>query len=342
MKTLLVSLLLALPTSAFAARPTIGSQPFPNDYRPSPCAPEDACASLTPTGIVDVASTMLGYSIAQEWVDARWNEMISAIRPACAKLGTCIATRPNTVAFCVDLLKPEIWGTCDRHPAGSADYDHCAALTRVFTMLLRDEKMGQKPRECAAAQPAPSGDAPMTAWIAPETIGSDYAGIFTVYALDPETRIPIMALVSMESQKLTTKASPGGKPWTNYQIEWPVKLLRIPNAAGHTDLVPPSITVSAPGFTPVTMKMPVVARTVIVEMSPKAEKLKPGKNTVMFTARDAATGEPVELRVMLGETVLGDTNRPLDLELKKGAKRPEIWATSLFNQYSDVVIAPAE
>ena len=118
--------------------------------------------------------------------------------------------------------------------------------------------------------------------------------------------------------------------------------MRVRNAAGHTDLVAPTITVTADGYTPVNLALPMRAPQVIVEMTPAAHLLKRGKNSVTFTARDADTGKPAELRIMLGDTVLGGTNEPLKIELKKGVKRPEIWATSLFNKYSDVVIVPAE
>jgi hypothetical protein len=88
--------------------------------------------------------------------------------------------------------------------------------------------------------------------------------------------------------------------------------------------------------------MPAAPRRVAIEVSPAIDKLKRGKNKITVNAIDVMTNKPVELRVMLGETILGDTNKPLEFEVKKGEKRPEIWATSLFDKYSDVVVAPAE
>ena len=334
----------AAATSAFAARPTIGHQPFPADYKPHPCAPSDACASLTPGQVVDTASTMRGYSITQDWLDQNWTTMMELIRPTCAKLATCYATPGNTSLFCMDLLFPEFWGLCDRYPADSKDFEQCAMFMRIYSLGadLRDKKLWKQAQTCAAQQQKRTEPATMKAWMSPEKIGDDYKGTFTVYALNPETNVPVQALVSMEGGVKLTARAPGGKPWSNYEIRWDGKLPRVANADGHTDLVPPKITVTADGYTPVTMTMPAAPRKVIVEMSPAADKLKRGKNKVTVNAKDAATGEPVELRVMLGETILGDTNEPLEIELKKGEKRPEIWATSLFDKYSDVVVAPAE
>jgi hypothetical protein len=118
-------------------------------------------------------------------------------------------------------------------------------------------------------------------------------------------------------------------------------LQRVPNAAGHTDLVAPTVTVTADGFTPVTFSMPASPRKAVVSMTPPAAKLKRGRNTITVTATDAATGKPIELRVMAGQKILGDSNKPLALEWKSGQKRPEIWTTSLFDKYSDIVVAPA-
>jgi hypothetical protein len=77
-------------------------------------------------------------------------------------------------------------------------------------------------------------------------------------------------------------------------------------------------------------------------MTPPPAELKPGTNTITVTTLDAATGKPAEMRVMAGDRVLGKANAPLQFEWKRGEKRPEIWVTSLWNRYSDVVIAPAQ
>jgi hypothetical protein len=67
-------------------------------------------------------------------------------------------------------------------------------------------------------------------------------------------------------------------------------------------------------------------------------KLHPGKNRVTVTARDAESGKPVEGRVMAGELVAGDTDQLLEIEVPRRGKAPEIWVTSLFDAYGDVVV----
>ena len=342
-KTLLLVLTIVSATSALASRPTAGHQPFPADYKPHPCAPAQACASISRSSVTQAGATLRGYGITEDWLDANFDAMIELIQPTCAKLATCYATRPNGSLFCMDLLFPEFWGLCDRYPKDSEDYEQCAMFMRIYTLRadLQDKALWTEAQACAAEKTSRTETGKLEVWIAPASIDRDYKGKFTVYALDTETRVPVQALVQMDGQRLSARA-PGGRPWTNYEIEWPAKFVRVPNAAGHTDFVAPAITVTAEGFAPVTMTLPMVPSRVNVEMTPAADQLKRGRNTVTFNARDADTGEPVELRVMLGETVLGDTNKPLQLEITPGQKRPEIWATSLFDRYGDVVIVPAE
>lgn len=79
-----------------------------------------------------------------------------------------------------------------------------------------------------------------------------------------------------------------------------------------------------------------------VKMDPDPSELAPGTHTVTISAHDAATGEPVEARIMGGHHVLGKTNVPFELTIAKGEKRPEIWVTSLYDRYDDVVVAAAE
>src|SRR5215212_3603147 len=150
-KTLLLLFLLA-GTSAFAARPTIGHQKFPDDYTPHPCAPSAACASLSKGEIVHVGSTMRGYSLTQDWVDAHWDEMLALMKPSCAKLATCYATPGNQAIFCMDLLFPEFWGLCDRFPAGSEMNEQCSMFMRIYTLRadLGDKDIGLKAQACAA------------------------------------------------------------------------------------------------------------------------------------------------------------------------------------------------
>lgn len=339
MKKTLALLLLLAATGAFANGPR---QPFPDDYTPHPCAPEETCQSIPQSQFVDMAALAKGFAIDNDWLDKNWSRMIELTKPACGKLGTCLATQGNLAPFCMDVIRPEMIATCDRFEKGTQDFDQCSMFMRTFAIGadLRDKKAWQEAQGCAAQQTPRNGERTMEAWIEPADFSS-YDGSFRVYAIDTETHVPVMALVSIPDTTLRAGA-PGNKPYVGYDIKWKPKFLRIPNADGHTNLAAPKITVTAENYAPVTLDVPMKPGEVIVEMTPPANELKRGKNTITVTARDAATNKPVELRVLAGETILGDTNKPLEIELEKGQKRPEIWATSLFNVYDDVVIAPAE
>lgn len=333
---LLASLLLASSSALANGR----QEPFPDDYTPHACAPASACDPIPQWQFVNTAA-LKGLTIDNAWLDANWDRMLELAKPACAKLGTCFATPGNLSIFCVDLVRPEMIAACDRFPKDSKDFEQCSMFMKVFAIGvdLRDKQIWQDAQACSAKTPR-TGERTMKAWVDAEDF-SKYDGKFRVYAIDTGTHVPVMALVSIPETTLRAGA-PGGKPYASYDIRWAPKFVRVPNAAGHTDLVVPKITVSAEGYAPVTLDFPIQPGEVIVEMSPPLNQLKRGKNTITVTARDSVTNKPVELRVLAGETILGDTNKPLELELKKGTKRPEIWVTSLFDLYDDVVIAPAE
>lgn len=339
MKKTLVVLLLAA-TSALANG---GREPYPSDYTPHPCSPEGTCRSVPRSEIIQTAAISKGYSIDVNWLDANYKRMIELTRPVCAKLGTCLATEGNIAIFCNDLLRPEFMSLCDRFPKGSQDSEQCQMFIRVFAMGadIRDKKIWEAGQACAKEKTPRPEPGTMEAWLETQDFGEGYPGWFRVYAYDTKTHVPVMATVSIPDTILRA-GSPGGKPFVYYEIKWKPKLVRVPNAAGHTDLVAPKITVTAPHYETVTLDIPIAPGKLIVEMTPPANKLKRGKNTITVNARDAATNKPVELRVLLGDTILGDTNKPLEIEIKKGQKRPEIWARSLFDRYSDVVVAPAE
>jgi hypothetical protein len=149
----------------------------------------------------------------------------------------------------------------------------------------------------------------------------------------------VQADVRVEGQILYTRASPTGKLMTLYSFKWPRKLRRVTNGQSHTDLVPPDVVLEAPGYESVRMPLPTVVPKLKVTVVPA--KLQRGKNRVKVRAVDAATGQPVEMRVMVGDEQIGNTNETLEIELTKG-KHPEIWLTSLFDAYSDVVVVPGE
>jgi hypothetical protein len=134
-------------------------------------------------------------------------------------------------------------------------------------------------------------------------------------------------------------SSPEGLPATIYPFDYTPKFKREANAEGHTNVVPPMVTVTAPNYPTSTFQLPAEVPKMIVTMKPG--ELHGGKNVITIEARDAATGKPVEARVMSGSDPIGDTNTPITLDLNRKGQHPEIWVTSLFNLYSDAVIAKA-
>lgn len=326
--------------------PAVLAQPqklFPDDYQPSPCASAaPVCETFNQSQFADIAARR-GYDIGQEWVNAHWEELTRALAPTCAKVATCFATPGNTSVFCNDILAPEAYGVCERYPEGSTDREKCRFFTRTF-WFGHDRKSAEawkKLQACTAGKSDPgAGLRTLDYWMTPARLGPDYDGKFTLYTVDRVTRVPIKAQVTLDVKQPLFGDAEDGRLTSFYPVPWKLRLKRVPNEQGHRDVVPPEVRIQAKGYEPVTFRLPIEVPVLTVTMEPSPEKLRRGRNTVTVTARDAATGEPVEARVMGGYAVLGKTNEPFELEL--GAERPEIWVTSLFDRYSDVVVAPAK
>jgi hypothetical protein len=281
-----------------------------------------------------------GLTLDPRWVAAHSDAVIQAIAPACRRHGTCLATPGNMFWFCDDVLWREARPICKNLFPGDP---MCAPFleTYILGIDLNAKKKWEEAQACGATVAPAKHPKPLQIWMEPATIPADYRGKLTFFALDPDTKVPILANVTFEDQIVYASANPAGVPASFYPFDYPLKYKRVPNGDGHTDLVPRTVTVTAPGYPTTTFRLAADIPKLIVEMTPAAAKLRPGKNVVTVHARDAATGKPVEARVMVGLDIAGNTNVPLVIELKRG-RRPEIWLTSLFDKYSDVVLAKGQ
>lgn len=340
-----LAILLLLAPSLLAQQPA--RETFPNDYKPASCADVSiVCKSFPQSQMAEIAA-LRGWDIGQEWIDAHWNELMTGMKPICAKIATCFSTPGNDYLFCNDVVLDETLALCNRYPEGSTDRTKCGWFLNTFMVGHDRNSRGEweKMQACATQQKPsePVKEKTFDAWIVPEKFGPDYNGRFTIYAIDSETHVPVQALLTIQSKKpIYSEDVPNGQPTANYPVKWMPKLWRVTNKDGHSDVAPPQVRIEKEGYRTVTMSLPIDIPSMKVEMNPPAAKLKAGRNTVTIKATDASTGAPIEARVMGGASVLGKTNEPFELEIAKGTKRPEIWVTSLYDRYSDVVVAPAE
>lgn len=315
---------------------------FPSDYTPSPCASTDPCDSFERGKLKAASASFQGVDLNDAWLEKHLDELKADLAPLCRKHGTCFAHPSNSFTFCDDVMYSEARPICERRfPTATAKFDHeqCRLTMEIYLLGVEQhaKPFWQEAQRCTRALPAVAHPKPLDIWMVPETITAGYKDYVTFYALDPETHVPVFADISFEGQQHYAPANPVGRSAAYYPFKLPFKFIRVPNAAGHTDLLPPNVTVQAGGYPASTFRLSAAVPRAIVEMTPPASALRPGKNTVTVKARDAGTGKPVELRVMLGETAVGSSNAPITLVLPKG-KRPEIWVTSLFDRYSDMVI----
>ena len=340
-------LLLLLTFAATALGQTQPARvPFPDDYTPSPCAATGVCKSFERYKFIAAGQTFLGLTMQDAWVTEHWEELTTAMQPGCAKMASCYASNDTSFMFCNDAVVPEMRTICNRFAEKSFDREQCQMFVETYVLGI-DSNSGDRWREaqkCAKEKALfQEKSVPPIVWTVPEKFSPDYKGTITVYAQDPDTHLPVPSQVEIEKTNLYTSGAPVGRPTTFYGFKWPAKLTRVPNAQGHSDVIGPNVTIAAKGYPPVTFRMPIEVTPVQLEVQPPLSRLKAGKkNNVTFVARDAKTGMPVEMRIMMGEEIVGNSNKPVIVEWKRGTKRPELWATSLFNRYNDTVIAPAE
>lgn len=334
MRRLLPILLLATAVAASATE-----QPwYPDDFTPQPCAPENVCTSFSVVNIRSASARYLGLSLDDTWLTKNDTAMKRYIAPQCRKIASCFATPGTTSAFCNDVVMPELRATCEKNFTDPKDREQCRIYIEIFALGMDQwsRPVFAETQKCVTAAAPAKKSTPPVVWMQPKTIPRGYKGEVMIFALDPETKIPVPGKIAVEGQVLWSRPNPEGVLATFYGFKWPIKYRRVPNAAGHTDLVAPMVTVTFDHYPEVKFRMPIEPPKMLVSMQPST--LKRGRNTITITAKDAETGAPVEARVMLGDRVLGETNKPFALELKRGEKLPQIWVTSLFDAYSDVVV----
>src|SRR5581483_9828509 len=338
--TSLIAALLFVSTAAVAqqsSRPT-----FPDDYTPSPCAPATSCRSYIRSELPNAAFAQLGLQLDLKWIDKHYDEMTGYFAPICRKHATCLATPGNNFLFCDDILVREFREVCDRHFPKAKDAkeaEECRNFTEIWAlgMDMNANFFAEPAQKCARENRLDRMHAkPPVVWMEPASLPRGYKGDIYIYAIDADTHVPVQADIKVGNQIIYAPANPAGSLSTGYPFKWPVKYVRVKNSEGHEDTVPPVVKVISPYYPEVSFPMPSKPGKMIVSMTPA--KLRPGKNTITVTAKDAETGEPVEARVMANDQMIGDTNQVIEFEVPKG-KLPEIWATSLFDMYSDVVVA---
>lgn len=341
MKTILATLLL-IATAASAQQPA-KREVFPNDYKPQPCAADGkaVCESFSPLKLTAYGLAFQGFSIRQEWVDAHWNEMTAAFAPLCTKIGNCFTIKDNDWVYCVDAMQDEFLATCNRFPKGSDDRNQCVMFAKTYYVGLGSKQaLFDQAQSCVAKQEPQTAPRKLEVWFDPALVELHHVGKLNIYAIDAETRIPVRATIAMDGAE-PMQSTEGPITKTGYPNKWTAKYKRVPNADGHTDVAPPMLTFTATSYETVTVPMPMPEiHAMTAELSPKT--LKRGMNTITVTAKDAKTGKPVWGHVMAGTLVLGETNKPIELEWKKGEKRPEIWVRSLYDRHHDVVVMRGE
>lgn len=332
---LLLALFLALPLAA-------QQHWFPDEYKVPPCTPEGMCESFPTSGLAIAAGTYLGLNLDAGWVNKNDVAMRERIAPICRKVAACYASGAPTSAFCNDVEAVEIRDICPKYyENGSSDLEQCQGYVEIFALGLDrfSRPRFKEAEECLrSTNVLVAHTTPPKVWFEPATIPNGYTGDIRILALDADTNLPVLGNFKIGDQILYSKANPSGSLATFYPFKWPAKWVRVPNADGHSDIVAPTVTMTFERYPEMSFPLPATPPKMTAEMRPAT--LKPGRNTVTVVTKDAATGQPVEARVMYGDLTIGDSNTPVTIEVKKGAKHRDVWVTSLFDAYSDVVVVP--
>ena len=338
MKTTFSLVLLCIAFAAAGA--DAPRKPFPDDYTPTKC-PAVSCKSYEESEMASAGSAFLGFTLDPKWLQANLPKIIPEMQKLCDKVTTCFATANNSKVFCLDIMSGEFSDSCSKLYSEKADLEACRETVNTYLLGL-DMKMQPRydaTRACAMQNETPRPNKTLDVWTVPAEIKAVRSvNNITVYAVDHDTHVPILGDITIEDQKVYSSVNPVGSTATGYQFGWPLKYLHVKNADGRKETLAPTITVTAQGYPPVSFRMPVVIPTVTVTVEPKLESLRTGKSQdVTVKVVDAQTGELVEGRVIANNKVLGPTNEPFKLDVRKG-KRPDIWVIELSNGASDVLV----
>ena len=341
--------LLLLAATAFGQqRPH--SEIFPSDYTPHPCASNDPCVAFTEVNFEQAAHAFLLRNLDPKWADMYASELKSTANPFCVQRATCNASPGRVWWFCNDVFSQELRATCDTRfdpKKQPFDNEQCHTWTDTFSSGIDQlgrpawEKAQKCAKDAATAQATPPLHQ-MDWWSVPAVIPVDFKGPIVIYAIDRETHVPVQADIRFEDQIIYAADPPIGTPTTYYQFKWPRKLVRVPRADGHTDARQVTMTITAPGYETVTTPTPTAMPTMIVTITPPPVEWKPGVNKIQVNATDSLTGKPVEAQVYAATQTLGFTNKPLEVTIVKKGQNPEIWVSSPFDAYSDVVAVAAQ
>ena len=346
MKT--AAFLILITSTAFAQQHPY-NEIYPSDYTPSPCASRAACESFTQISFEGAAAAFMMRDLDPKWNDAHRDELLESTKPYCVKRATCNSSPGRIWWFCNDIFGQELRATCDvRFDPKTRANDNTQCHTWMDTYANGVDQRGsadwKQSQECLKRIP-PAGTAArqMDWWSKPAMIPADYNnGPIQIYAVDRETHVPVEADISFEGQIVHGTDAPTGNPTTYYVMKWPRRLVRVPNAEGHTDVVPVNMTITAPGYETVTTRVPTIVPKMIVSITPASPAWRRGINKITVNATDSLTGKAVEAQVFAGPQTLGFTNKPLDLKVEKKGRHPEVWVYSPFDAYGDVVAAPAK
>src|SRR4029079_3311518 len=267
---------------------------FPADFTPNACAVEVSCISFADSSMKSAGFQFLGLDLDAAWLEKHGAEMKAAMAPLCRKHATCQTYPTNTYMFCDDVLTAEAHTLCGKlFPAdkNAHDADQCKAWIEVYLMGVDQNAINtwKTAQACTKKQPPAAHAKPLEIWMSPESIPYDYKGAVTFYAIDPDTRVPVLARVLLPNQIIYAPANPSGEMATYYPFPMPFKYLRVPNKDGHTDAIPPTITISAQGYPDTSFQLPAVVPKAIVEMTPAT--LHAGRNEVTVAARDSINGK---------------------------------------------------
>jgi len=327
-------------------QPTTPPDSFPSDYVPSACAPNKACDTFGVAEFSSAGRQFLGFSMDVRWIEAHAPEMRAAFEPFCRQIATCFATPNNSAMFCTDVVSAAARPICDtKFPKEKSAHDNeqCREYLEVYFLGVDQQsmKIWRETQACVAKQPPVTHTKPPVTWMKPEVLPVDYPDYVQFFALDPDTHVPLLAQIDIEGQIIYAPSNPAGSSATYYPLKMPFKYMRVPNAEGHTDAVPPTITIKTPGYPPVAFRLNAKVPSMKAEMTPGIPSLHAGANTVTVKAIDVESGKPIDARVMVGDDEAGYTNGPITIKLPSSGKRPEIWLKPFLDRYSDVVIAPA-
>lgn len=284
----------------------------------SACERADICDAPAARRYPSLARS-IGITVDAAWIEANIESIHASFAPGCEAFGNCLSVWGNSVDFCRLRFTVGLRAECEKTYDISKDlrgWQQCRAVADVFSMrqIMAANAAWPALQECAAGEAGAAGVASPVVRIEPADPAPGVATELVVEAYQPGTGYPMYGLISIGGTRMGETFQPVHyalrfEPVTD---EWGRITLRTPEVLVEPN---PARGSNAPPFAAVRAAFATAIPETVLSFEPPPAEWKSGANVIRVTARDAASGEALEGRILKSGDVLGDVGEPVTIVL---------------------------